>query len=333
MEGLLRFIKVDSTDKQYNLHKSCLDLLWATDPFTTTYLGEQIFNNPFHGTRNPDRYPAEDTLRIISLGGSVTEGFGTRPEDSYPTKLQHILNDRYELPKKIQVFNAGDVGTSSYMGLFFFENVIMDYHPDILTLLYTINDSGPSSEVGIFQTEREYVKLHRRIQGAGIIQFFRRTLSGLAIHKWLHNRIYDASISWSGSRFNSREVTTKLPQRVPPDDFAANLRAFLDLGRQNGFEVVLMYEGFKLADYENNNFSHYQKYWETLHLVADEYETVVLTPDRILSGQAKPRTEYFQDECHMTREGLSLFADQLAQDLIGKGFVERAIARRTGSGT
>jgi len=57
------------------------------------------------GLRNSEIGSKADTFRILVLGDSFTFGYGVENEETYPSQLQKILNERID--RKVEVINAG----------------------------------------------------------------------------------------------------------------------------------------------------------------------------------------------------------------------------------
>ncbi len=84
----------------------------------------------------------EGTFRIICMGDSITFGWPVEREKTYPKQLEILLNQNFS--NKIDVFNAGVPGYSSYQVLKWFKRDIVNYNPDCVILYFGVNDSGLS---------------------------------------------------------------------------------------------------------------------------------------------------------------------------------------------
>ncbi len=75
--------------------------------------------------------------KIVALGDSLTEGYGVGDEENYPALLEKKLrNDGYDCT----VINAGISGELSVRTLRRLDNVLQEFHPDIVILETGIND-------------------------------------------------------------------------------------------------------------------------------------------------------------------------------------------------
>lgn len=91
------------------------------------------------GLRGKLGYIKKDTdeLRIVILGDSFVEGFGT-PNDS---TFSVLLEQKLEYSEKtISVINGGICGSNPFYETFLYKKKLKDYHPDIVILETNIND-------------------------------------------------------------------------------------------------------------------------------------------------------------------------------------------------
>lgn len=317
----------DQPDQRRGLDIFILDLLWLPDPFTSTERGRRIAHYPFVDKTLVKKTKPENTLRIISMGGSVTQGWGFEPAFAYPRRLEQILNEKHNLPFKVEVLNAGNLGGNSYSGLFYFDNILKDYRPDILTIQFVVNDASPSMSIGMLMTDRQYIMTHRMIQKSPFLKNTHAFLRDLEIYSRIHRGLLDTSrrLSKPGAVIDPRK--SRLPTRVPPDDYRQAISGYLDRAEQNDFETVMLFEGSNYLDYSLGPTDFSQPYWDILHELAQKRNAVLLTPCRILSQQDQPRKSYFIDGCHMNEDGLELFAERLADGLVESGALDRAAAR------
>lgn len=87
----------------------------------------------------------QNVFRIVSLGDSVTLGWGVRLENSFPKKLEGLLN-AFAFGKKFEVINAGVGGYNTVQEAAFFRSEIQHFETDLVLLFFTINDAGPPLE-------------------------------------------------------------------------------------------------------------------------------------------------------------------------------------------
>lgn len=76
------------------------------------------------GSNNPTLY--------VAFGDSITYGTGVSPGDSYPTKLGGMMMRT--------VINEGYPGAESYVGAELVNDILHDYKPGFLLILFGVND-------------------------------------------------------------------------------------------------------------------------------------------------------------------------------------------------
>ncbi|HOW27415.1 MAG TPA: GDSL-type esterase/lipase family protein [Elusimicrobiota bacterium] len=156
--------------------------------------------------------------RLFCLGDSCT----ISGEIPYPVLLQRDLDDAG--PDRYEVFNAGVGSWSSYQGRLLFENLILRYRPDIVTVYFGWNDhwlawSHPDKELSVYLAPRaRWINLFNRS----------RLAQGMT---WVLHRMVPAP--------DPRDRRPPL-FRVPLEDYRANLEAIVDLAKKNGVRPVLI---------------------------------------------------------------------------------------------
>lgn len=76
------------------------------------------------GTNNPNVY--------VAFGDSITYGSGVSPGDSYPSKLAAMMMRT--------VINEGYEGAESYVGADLVQDILNEYKPGFLLILFGVND-------------------------------------------------------------------------------------------------------------------------------------------------------------------------------------------------
>jgi acyl-CoA thioesterase-1 len=76
--------------------------------------------------------PLGDQAVILAFGDSLTAGYGTTPEYSYPSVLDRSISQK--------VINAGVSGETTTQGLARFQGVLDQYQPDLVLLMEGGND-------------------------------------------------------------------------------------------------------------------------------------------------------------------------------------------------
>ncbi len=96
-------------------------------------------------------------FRIICLGDSCTYGSNVDWDQTYPARLQVVLNNGDDEPR-IEVLNAGVSGYTSYQGFRYLQEDLIRYKPDLVTLYFGPNDMRTSEFF-----DYEFQPIHPRV--------------------------------------------------------------------------------------------------------------------------------------------------------------------------
>ena len=111
------------------------------------------------GLRNEEISPIKDTneFRIICLGDSFTEGFGTNEESCWPRTLERELSGKIK-NKKINVINAGTAGSDVVFEYMLLTEKLLKFSPDmVITALNTSDISDLTIRGGFERFKSENV--------------------------------------------------------------------------------------------------------------------------------------------------------------------------------
>ena len=95
-----------------------------------------------HGFRGEsfDFVKGNDEYRIIMVGGSTTFGLGSTSNDqTIPSHLESILNEKFQ--KNIKVINAGVIASTSRSEVYYIQNHLIKFQPDLIIVFDGYNDS------------------------------------------------------------------------------------------------------------------------------------------------------------------------------------------------
>lgn len=100
--------------------------------------GRELQTNKYgHYDHDFPEKPAEDELRILALGDSVTLGHQVTRDEAFPNRLEQLLSKAENRP--VQVINAGVQGYSTRQELVTFERSLR-FEPDIVLIGVCLND-------------------------------------------------------------------------------------------------------------------------------------------------------------------------------------------------
>jgi hypothetical protein len=106
----------------------------TTPPFYhfITNKGEYTFERKYNSLGLSDYEwdtTKKNTIRILCLGDSYTEGDGAIADSSYVSILRKTLKNKYS---NIELMNAGNCGTDPFFNFKLYEDKLQKYHPDII---------------------------------------------------------------------------------------------------------------------------------------------------------------------------------------------------------
>lgn len=113
-------------------------LYWKLRPNQDCYT--KIDRRPVHinsrGTRGPEfQVPKPPgTFRILALGDSKTFGWAMAKEDTYPARLERLLQEQAGPGQKIEIINAGCNAWSYPQMRFYFRDVGLKFQPDLVLI-------------------------------------------------------------------------------------------------------------------------------------------------------------------------------------------------------
>lgn len=188
-----------------------------------------------HGFNSPpfDCGKKGSAFRIVTLGDSRTMAEGVPFEDLYARKLESLLRAR-PATRSYEVINGGVSGYSSYQGLVELENDLVPCAPDVVTVLFGINDQD--LDQGISDVEKA-----RRFDSP--ITTFRAWSNRSMIVYWARREFWQLGARFFGktpARVVDFVGVGPRTRRVPLDAYARNLERIADLGKSVGFRPVFV---------------------------------------------------------------------------------------------
>jgi lysophospholipase L1-like esterase len=232
------------------------------------------------------------TWRIMALGCSTTFGWGVRDEETYPARLGALLRD--DGADHIEVVNGGQPGYTSFQGRWLWDRVLKDYRPDVVLIGYIVQDSRKAGysdkSQAILQNDARFLKDNILYQLRSYL-FLRSALGQVQI------------------RAKEREGDQGGVYRVPPEDYAENLRYLIRQVRDQGGQPVLF--GYPLER------SGYTTAHRGILAAAGEVEGVpVFDPQAQMEAATHGAELYFpRDRGHANAAGNALIAGWMKEFL------------------
>lgn len=181
-------------------------------------LAGTVYSTNSLGLRGP---PLRDdgSARILALGDSNTWGWRVGQDESYPARLQVLLDAAHPNPAW-QVLNAGVPGYTSTQGLTYWRKAGRALRPAVVLIGFGWNDTMRLGDV-----EKQ-------------IAFERRWRPFILLDDTLlrHSRFY----GWARAAGSERPTRDPRPRRVTPRAYRRNLEALLQLTREAGARALLL---------------------------------------------------------------------------------------------
>ncbi|MFO0984389.1 MAG: SGNH/GDSL hydrolase family protein [Planctomycetota bacterium] len=254
------------------------------------------------GLRSPEvsRPKPADHFRVLALGDSCTYGSGVPSGDTYPARLEQMLNSVYE-DGVFEVVNGGCPGYTSYQGIQFLKQLGLSLEPDVVTISFGINDASPwtgASDADV------HARLNPPLLSSLLKSALLRSLAAVLL-RWGN----DGSPAFA--RADAAAATSALP-RASPEQFAAQLGEIVDLVRARGAQPVLIVQPLKAQVDHDLQAQLEQQFGDTpyqamIRSVASDKHVVLC--DLVKELDHKPQV--FIDNCHLKAEGCQLAAAAL----------------------
>jgi len=301
----------------------------TTDAFFVNYrTNERGFRGPaFPDQKTPGR------LRVICMGDSHTYGEGVEESETYPSRLEQVLN-RATGNRRFEVINMGVPGYSSCQGLLLLEKEVRNLSPDYVVMAYGSNDYY-TELLGRYRdlTDREVLELLNRSNRLPDI------LSETVQKTHLYHGI-KKGILYVWSKLKGPAERGEM-RRVPVKEYRENLRRFHEFAEKGDFTVIYM----NIANFRN---TYSQAIGEVAHQVGGPFINAVevfrrrlpavrsgrlyaslLSPYREMLGEDLDKEIYDEgalyytvDGAHPNAVGQRIIAEELARIILAKESID-----------
>lgn len=253
------------------------------------------------GFRDREIPPAKEgnTFRIICLGDSVTFGWPVEPENTYPGRLEKLLNSKFP-GRNFEVFNAGIPGYTSYQGLIWVKKDILSYQPDLLIIYYGINDMSGS----YLADSRQKTLPAWAVNAANYLRRFELVslLNKIILH----------------FKYPPSERTIYNSHRVSPGEYRDNLKAINKIAQGHGIQTLFMVRPAL--------YSPEEKIVSTPADYLPAQEIAQLDIYNIFKKREKEAASLFLDDnrpfnFHLTAKGQAVLAEEVFGALVDKGMI------------
>lgn len=181
--------------------------------------------------------PDPDATTILWLGDSIIFGWGVPDHRTVPVALENALT-QLRPDRRWRVVNAGQPGYSSYQSLLLFEELGLDYEPD-LVLMELVGHNFRQAQ----QPDADQLVVRPQTALAFWLQ---RNVHTYALLRRLVLQVTAPPVAEGSelSGIDQRSFDQGEHRRVEPDHLLEICRAIDALGAQHDFRVVLTQPGF-----------------------------------------------------------------------------------------
>ena len=101
---------------------------------------------------DPASTPPPGARRILVLGDSFTFGAWVEEEETFVSRLEAELNQRFENPvgPAVEVMNGGLPGSLTHDWLALYEKVRAEFNPDVILIVFFLRDGTRTDSIGQF---------------------------------------------------------------------------------------------------------------------------------------------------------------------------------------
>ena len=155
-------------------------------------------NKGFRNTKDFTYAKPANTIRVLSLGDSHTQGYEARQDFTFSAVLERFLNNH---SIGAEVINTGVSGFSTAEELVFLENEGIKYSPDVVVLGFSANDFEDNLTAGLFALDSQNhltEKKHEHIPGVGIQNVIYSTpaIRWLSENSYFYSRLFNGTWSY-----------------------------------------------------------------------------------------------------------------------------------------
>ena len=229
-EAAVRFIYGESTSLTPRYHTSStygdvtLRRIRSNMSFThKTPDGSWKFKTNEQGFRNYEDFAYEkpvDTVRIVAIGDSHTQGYECQQEYTYSATIERYLKNK---GVNAQVMNTGVSGFSTAEALLLLEHDLVNYSPDFVVLGFFANDFEDNLKSGLFSLDDQGELIQQKtehIPGV-MIQDFIYAIPGV---QWLGENSYFYSVLFNFTWDHFKALLARTARKQIPTELAVPTR-------------------------------------------------------------------------------------------------------------
>jgi len=247
-------------------------------------------------------------FRIAFMGDSQaisTDHLVYGGEKTYPRLLEEGASRRGltgPLGRGVQTVNAGMSGHTSWQGLMLLRSDVLPLQPDLVVEAFGYHDGNRALSYDHEVLTDDPVVWRTR-------QILYRSRAFLLLRSlFLRRQAINNDNNSELARF----------QRVPPDRFSANLRAFQELGERHSFRLALLLEPLR----DRAEWQRAAGQRQAALRFATEHRLPVIDAFARFARMPDPtRQEFFEDGIHLNPQGHRAVADLVVRNLVQAGYL------------
>jgi lysophospholipase L1-like esterase len=294
---------------------------------------------PFHGStitidadglRAVWKPPAEQggeprkPLKLALLGGSSLWGYGSRDDETIPSRLARILHERGVDAEVRNLSQIGYVNTQEVVALI--RELQAGYRPDVVLFYDGVNDASSAlieGRAGLTMNERNRAREFNLLQSPG--RATAAAVGKLVADSALRRAAGAVARRLAGGREPAPAVSTVAPEELSRhalDVYEANLRIVDALAARHGFRTLFawqpsLFDKAQPTPLERDEAAKYAWLAPTLAATGAELDrraAIASRPDFLdLRGLFRDSPQLvFTDHCHATEPANAVIAERLA---------------------
>lgn len=149
----------------------------------------------FRNTKEFSYNKPANTLRVLSLGDSHTQGHEVRQDSTFSAVLERMLN---QPNRTAEVINTGTSGFSNAEALVLLENEGFKYNPDVVVLAFFANDFEDNLKSGLFGLEGKGSLIEKRYEHIPGVHI-QNLIYSIPLIQWLSENSYFYSLFFNST--------------------------------------------------------------------------------------------------------------------------------------
>jgi lysophospholipase L1-like esterase len=275
---------------------------------------DNLLNDRYKRFEKVSEIKAPEKPRIIILGDSFSAGFGVKDmKDTYIEQLKELLKQQpIQNISEFEVLSFSDGGLNTEQELAIYEQVAINYDPDMVILQYCSNDvGGTRSPLGInndnttknqlfIDSETDYILLEDKIVPA--FSFFDYTTNRFLLKE-------SAFLRFISYKYNIIQTKKEDSYKRSFD----SVKSMIELSKSRNIPFIIIYFPLSYRDYDFCNISTVSD----LTQLAETFNTTLLNMCDYADIHAiKSEIESPNENGHYNKEGYRIAATVLKEEIL-----------------